>query len=159
MGSIASNYSWLHGSRHERAESYDLYQFVPFLYLPTIKRKTPVRQQLTYIQAGVWRFSYPITITFGQVLATHVCFMIWILLTRLFHQPLSWLGLENLIAPPVRKLVSPGGLLTLGACDMSLLQTLQILPLAIVFVAKLFFGNLSFAYVFPNPAASTIRSY
>ena len=98
--------------------------------------------------AGVWRFSYPITITFGQVLATHVCFMIWILLTRLLHQPLAWLGLENLIAPPVRKLVSPGTLLTLGASDMSLLQALQVLPLAIVFVAKLFFGNLSFAYVF-----------
>jgi len=71
--------------------------------------------------------------------------MIWILLTRLLHQPLAWLGLENLIAPPVRRLVSPGALMTLGVSDLGVKQTLQVLPLAIVFVAKLFFGNLSFA--------------
>jgi len=95
--------------------------------------------------AGVWRFSYPITITFAQVLATHVMLMFIANTTRVLRQPLSWAGLHDVVAPPVRRLLSPWSIITLGAFDLNFSITLRVLPLAIVLVAKLFFSNLAFA--------------
>lgn len=103
---------------------------------------------LTHVAAGVWRFSYPITITFAQVLVTHVVLMISAPLTRIvLRRPLELIGLPGLIAPPRRTASTARNVLGMGMVDISTAGLVRILPLAFVFVAKVLLSNLAFAYV------------
>ena len=120
--------------------------------------------------AGVYKFPYPLTTTLFQFAVTHVLLVLMATLTRALSRPLRCLGLSASIAPSRYNSSTPGSaslkrafhvprLLTrarhliLGGSAIAgggLLEfdwriAKQVLPLAVVYVAKVVLSNLSFA--------------
>ncbi|KAI9794599.1 MAG: hypothetical protein M1816_004486 [Peltula sp. TS41687] len=123
---------------------------------------------------GVYKFPYPLTLTLLQLLINHLLLIVAASLTRLAARPLTALGLSCTIAP-TRQSRSPhlggfrasaadkhgsswsqmlkrlgsgnAGIAGGGILEFNLKTALQVLPLAVVFFAKVLLSNLSFAYV------------
>ncbi len=115
------------------------------------------------------RFLYPLTVTFIQLLLTHLTLYALAALTRWCSRPLKRWGLSAVTAPawPLQSSGAPsrsadksnaslsrylksivagqGGIAGGGLLEFDLQTALQILPLAVIFSAKLLLSNLSFA--------------
>ncbi|KAI9810793.1 MAG: hypothetical protein M1826_003453 [Phylliscum demangeonii] len=130
---------------------------------------------------GVYKFSYPLTLTLAQVLTTHLLLLAVASLSRLAARPLTALGLSCMIAParPLRTrsaagagervrpaarnlhrhrtitarvwaglgaCVFQGGIAGGGPLELQWTTATQVLPLAVIYAAKVLLSNLSFAY-------------
>ncbi|RDW75300.1 hypothetical protein BP6252_06442 [Coleophoma cylindrospora] len=120
---------------------------------------------------GVYKFPYPLATTFLEMLLTHGLLLASAALTRIFSSFLVGAGLSGMIAPS-HKLQSQsppgfrgpgkrtgflptlarwtssnsGGIAGGGLFEFDMQVVRQVLPLAVIFVAKLILSNLSFAY-------------
>lgn len=120
---------------------------------------------------GVYKFPYPLTTTLLEMLITHGFVILSAYITRLASPWLISSGLSGMIAPsrPLQSSTSPGfrgqsrntsgwgsvskwtssfsgGIAGGGLLEFDLQVVKQVLPLAIIFVAKVTLSNLSFAY-------------
>ena len=110
--------------------------------------------------AGVYKFPYPLTTTLFQFAATHILLVLMASLTRLVSRHLRMLGLSAAIAPShpsssntakaslhVSRLGrhSLAGIAGGGLLEFDWRVARQVLPLALVYVAKVVLSNLSFA--------------
>jgi hypothetical protein len=121
--------------------------------------------------AGVYKFPYPLTTTLFQLAITHVLLVLMAGLTRLLTRPFRHLGFNAAIAPShstggsvslggglrgnyqifrlavrlKRLLLGGSGIAGGGVLEFDWRIARQVLPLAVVFVAKVVLGNLSFA--------------
>jgi len=69
-------------------------------------------------------------------------------LTRIvLRRQLEYIGLPGLIAPSARKALSADSLLSFGLVDLDTSSIIRVIPLAVIFMAKLLLSNLAFAYV------------
>lgn len=125
---------------------------------------------LTFPAAGVYKFPYPLTTTLFEFIATYLWLQLLSTLTRLFARPLTHLGLAACIAPSYPHLAPPtggyrghtkrsrifgglqrlsggaGGIAGGGWFEFDLSTAKLVLPVAVLFVAKVVLSNLSFAY-------------
>lgn len=119
---------------------------------------------------GTYRLPYPLTMTLMQLAITHVLLLVFANLTRLARTPLANLGFEGIIAPSeplttgpqgYRRAQTPttvwtrlaailgisrGGITGGGIFDLNWRTTKQVLPLAVIFFAKVVLSNISYAY-------------
>ena len=121
--------------------------------------------------AGVYKFPYPLTTTLLEMLITHFFIVLSAYITRWTSPWLITAGVGGMIAPS-RPLQSPtslgfkgqtknlgflghmarfsgsrtGGIAGGGFFEFDLAVVKQVLPLAIIFVAKVILSNISFAY-------------
>lgn len=127
--------------------------------------------KLMELIAGVYKFPYPLTTTLLEMLITHGFVILSAYITRLASPWLISSGLSGMIAPsrPLQSSTSPGfrgqsrntsgwgsvskwtssfsgGIAGGGLLEFDLQVVKQVLPLAIIFVAKVTLSNLSFAY-------------
>lgn len=126
--------------------------------------------KLMSLIAGVYKFPYPLTTTYIEMLITHGFVLLSAYITRWASPLLTNAGLSGMVAPsrPLQSSQSPGfrGQARRGAlgivsqwvsnwsggiaggglfeCDWQVAR--QVLPVAIIFVLKLLLSNLSFAY-------------
>jgi hypothetical protein len=141
------------------------------LWSAYLKENYTSHTKLMYLIAGVYKFPYPLTTTLIEMLMTHC----WILLSAYITRWVSpWLvssGLSGMIAPsrPLQSSSSPGfrgqgkntgllgtvkrwtssrsgGIAGGGFFEFDLPVVKQVLPVAIIFVAKVCLSNISFAY-------------
>ncbi|KAF3050366.1 hypothetical protein E8E11_009212 [Didymella keratinophila] len=128
---------------------------------------------------GVYKFPFPLTGTYVQLVLTHVLLIGFSSLTRGLASPLRRLGLGAVVAPAIP--VAPqggafrnastksgaarflrwlsngsGGIAGGGLFEFDYSIAKQVLPLAIVFVAKVLLSNFSFAYA-PLPVYQLAR--
>jgi hypothetical protein len=120
--------------------------------------------------SGVWKFPYPLPETWIQLILTHMLLIFFSALTRSMASPLRRMGLAGMIAPsvpvttsgnyrnPVAKTGNPaiaflrwlsngtGGIAGGGLFEFNTRTAKQVLPLSLVFSAKLALGNMSFAF-------------
>ncbi|KAK0654279.1 hypothetical protein DIS24_g5399 [Lasiodiplodia hormozganensis] len=115
---------------------------------------------------GVYKFPYPLTMTWIQLVLEHIFLIGFAGLTRLLSRPLQRLGLGAMVAPatplssgqgfrgPARQ---RGGLLRLlgggnggvaggGIFEFEWPVAKHVVPLAVVYLAKVVLSNISFAY-------------
>jgi hypothetical protein len=122
---------------------------------------------------GVYKFPFPLTGTYVQLILTHVLLVGFSSLTRGISGPLHKLGLGAAVAPAIP--VAPqggafrnapknsalfkftrwlangsGGIAGGGLFEFDLNIAKQVLPLAVVFVVKVLLSNFSFACVSPS---------
>ncbi|KAM0123706.1 hypothetical protein ACHAP3_010919 [Botrytis cinerea] len=127
--------------------------------------------KLMILLAGVYKFPWPLTTTFIELLITHGFLWLSAFLTRLASPVCVTAGLSSAVAPstPLHNSSSPGfrgegkkrGLLSTlgrlssassggiaggGLFEFDYAVARQVLPLAIIFVVKLILSNISFAY-------------
>ncbi|KAL3421752.1 hypothetical protein PVAG01_05908 [Phlyctema vagabunda] len=121
---------------------------------------------------GVYKFPYPLTTTFIEMLLTHGLLLAAASLTRLASPWLLGAGFSGMIAPsyPLQSASSPvgyrgqgkkhgflatlkkwtssssGGIAGGGLFEFDVQVARQVLPLAFIFVGKVILSNLSFAY-------------
>ncbi|KAH7057046.1 hypothetical protein B0J12DRAFT_402285 [Macrophomina phaseolina] len=114
---------------------------------------------------GVYKFPYPLTATWIQLALAHVLLIGFAGLTRVLSKPLQKLGLGAVVAPsaplscgqgfrgPAKahgllRLVSggSGGIAGGGIFEFEWPVAKHVLPLAVVFIAKVVLSNISFAY-------------
>ncbi|KAL1653820.1 hypothetical protein SLS61_003605 [Didymella pomorum] len=129
---------------------------------------------------GVYKFPFPLTGTYVQLVLTHVLLIGFSSLTRGLASPLRRLGLGAAIAPAIP--VAPqggafrnastkktgsarfltwlsngsGGIAGGGLFEFDYNTAKQVLPLAIIFVVKVLLSNFSFAYA-PLPVYQLAR--
>lgn len=118
---------------------------------------------------GVYKFPYPLTATWMQLVGTHILLFGWSSLTRGLARPLQKLGLKGLVAPSTPgsmsssgyrtgkpglwtilvNLLKPGtgGIAGGGALEFDRRNAWQALPPAVIFMGMTLLGNLSFACV------------
>lgn len=120
---------------------------------------------------GTYKFPYPLTLTFLQLLFTHLILLGFANLTRLARGPLHSLGLGALVAPaePLSKSQGPqgyrrpsgkrtlwsrvvrtvnpgtGGIAGGGLVDIDRKTVKQALPLALIFLMRVMLSNISYA--------------
>nr|POF04601.1 hypothetical protein CFP56_56082 [Quercus suber] len=118
---------------------------------------------------GTYRLPYPLTMTLLQLIITHILLLGFANLTRLARGPLVNLGLEGLVAPSEPLTTGPqgfrrtqaavtlwsslasrlgfgrGGITGSGVLDFNWRTAKKVLPLAIVFFAKVVLSNISYA--------------
>nr|POE49160.1 hypothetical protein CFP56_32310 [Quercus suber] len=118
---------------------------------------------------GTYRLPYPLTMTLLQLVITHILLLGFANLTRVARTPLINLGFGGLVAPSeplatgpqgFRRTPSPvglwsrmaslcgisrGGITGSGVLDFNWRTFKQVLPLAIVFFAKVVLSNISYA--------------
>ena len=125
--------------------------------------------KLMQLIAGVYKFPYPLTTTLLEMLITHGFVLLSAYITRLASPWLISAGLSGMIAPSHPASTSggfrgqgkstagwgsmsrwtssfSGGIAGGGLFEFDLQVVKQVLPLAIIFVAKVTLSNLSFAY-------------
>ncbi|GAB7366447.1 hypothetical protein MBLNU230_g8243t1 [Neophaeotheca triangularis] len=121
---------------------------------------------------GTYKFPYPLTLTMLQLLLTHLLLLAFASLTRLARGPLHNLGLGALVAPaePLSKTQAPqgyrrpqtsrtlssrlarrlnpgtGGIAGGGLIDLDRKTVKQVLPVALIFLARVVLSNISYAY-------------
>jgi hypothetical protein len=121
--------------------------------------------------AGVYKFPYPLAATFLEMLITHFFILLSAYITRWTSPWLVSAGVSGMIAPS-RQLQSPsspgfrgqtknmgilhhiahwsgsrtGGIAGGGLFEFDFAVAKKVLPLAIIFVAKVILSNISFAY-------------
>jgi hypothetical protein len=126
---------------------------------------------MTRILADSDRFPYPLAMTFLQLCIAHIVLLGSASLTRLLRRPLTAIGFEAMIAPSQpsprsspypsgfkanRKAPSisrllhsvthgTGGIAGGGLLEFDFHIGFDVLPLAVVYVAKVVLSNLSFA--------------
>ncbi|KAF2130367.1 hypothetical protein P153DRAFT_365975 [Dothidotthia symphoricarpi CBS 119687] len=128
---------------------------------------------------GVYKFPFPLTGTYIQLLLTHTMLITFSSLTRGLASPLRKLGLGAAVAPAIP--VAPqGGAFRGGGKQLTVLQfgrwlsngsggiaggglfefeyhvAKQVLPLAVIFLVKVLLSNFSFAYA-PLPVYQLAR--
>ncbi|KAF3044387.1 hypothetical protein E8E12_010053 [Didymella heteroderae] len=128
---------------------------------------------------GVYKFPFPLTGTYVQLVLTHVLLIGFSSLTRALASPLRRLGLGAAVAPAIP--VAPqggafrnvstksgaarflrwlsngsGGIAGGGLFEFDYTIAKQVLPLAVVFVVKVLLSNFSFAYA-PLPVYQLAR--
>ncbi|KAJ4381578.1 hypothetical protein N0V86_002942 [Didymella sp. IMI 355093] len=128
---------------------------------------------------GVYKFPFPLTGTYVQLILTHVLLVGFSSLTRGLGSPLRRLGLGAAVAPAIP--VAPqggafrnvstksgsakflrwlsngsGGIAGGGLFEFDYSIAKQVLPLAVVFVVKVLLSNFSFAYA-PLPVYQLAR--
>ncbi|KAL9078827.1 MAG: hypothetical protein Q9157_002268 [Trypethelium eluteriae] len=118
---------------------------------------------------GVYKFPYPLTTTLLQFTATHILLLLTAALTRALSRPLRSLGLSAAIAPyhhnspssssglrtafhlprlltRIRQFtLENSGIAGGGLLEFEWRTAKQVLPLAVIFVAKIVLSNISFA--------------
>ncbi|KAF2734276.1 hypothetical protein EJ04DRAFT_512638 [Polyplosphaeria fusca] len=121
------------------------------------------------IQTGTYRLPYPLVETYVQLILTHLLLVGFASLTRVLGNPLRRLGFGAAVAPAY-PVAPPGGAFRGSNKQPSILNILrwltngsggiaggglfefdkqvakQVLPLAIIFVAKVVLSNFSFSY-------------
>ncbi|RDL36972.1 Uncharacterized protein BP5553_04405 [Venustampulla echinocandica] len=127
--------------------------------------------KLMVLIAGVYKFPYPLTTTLFEMLITHFFILLSAYITRWVSPWLTSAGVSSMIAPskPLQSGVAPGfkgqqknvgllgslirwasgfsgGIAGGGLFEFDLAVVKQVLPLAVIFVAKVSLSNLSFAY-------------
>ncbi|KAF2670425.1 hypothetical protein BT63DRAFT_372583 [Microthyrium microscopicum] len=119
---------------------------------------------------GVYKFPYPLTATWIQLLFCHVFLLIWAAMSRWFAGPLRKIGLTALIAPSHPQNSQSGGARVLGFSSLNPLRLISaiskgnggiagggllefhlstaktVLPLSVIFIGKILLSNISFAY-------------
>ncbi|KAF2830313.1 hypothetical protein CC86DRAFT_342943 [Ophiobolus disseminans] len=127
---------------------------------------------------GIYKFPFPLTGTFVQLVLTHMLLIGFSSLTRALDRPLRWLGLGPAVAPsfPIvprgahrggnkkNKLLSiarwlsngSGGIAGGGLFEFDWQVAKQVLPLTTVFIVKVVLSNFSFAYA-PLPTYQLAR--
>ncbi|KAF2626171.1 hypothetical protein BU25DRAFT_102613 [Macroventuria anomochaeta] len=128
---------------------------------------------------GVYKFPFPLTGTYVQLVLTHLLLIAFSSLTRGLGSPLRRLGLGAAVAPAIP--VAPqggafrsvntkagvarflrwlsngsGGIAGGGLFEFDYSTAKQVLPLAVVFVVKVLLSNFSFAYA-PLPVYQLAR--
>jgi hypothetical protein len=136
-----------------------------------LKENYTSHTKLMEMIAGVYKFRYPLTTTFFEMLITHGFVLLSAYITRLASPWLISSGLSGMIAPshPLQSLNAPGfrgqgkntggwgsvsrwtssfsgGIAGGGLFEFDFQVVKQVLPVAIVFVVKLSLSNLSFVY-------------
>jgi hypothetical protein len=120
--------------------------------------------KLMVLIAGVYKFPYPLTMTLFEMLITHFFILLSAYITRWVGPWLTSAGVSSMISPS-RPLPSPspgfrgqqknlarwtsgfsGGIAGGGLFEFDLAVVKQVLPVAVIFVAKVSLSNLSFAY-------------
>ncbi|KAK6595902.1 hypothetical protein H4I96_10221 [Botrytis cinerea] len=142
-----------------------------FLFNTSLGWRFYVGVLLMILLAGVYKFPWPLTTTFIELLITHGFLWLSAFLTRLASPVCVTAGLSSAVAPstPLHNSSSPGfrgegkkrGLLSTlgrlssassggiaggGLFEFDYAVARQVLPLAIIFVVKLILSNISFAY-------------
>ncbi|ESZ91950.1 hypothetical protein SBOR_7659 [Sclerotinia borealis F-4128] len=127
--------------------------------------------KLMILIAGVYKFPWPMTTTFIELLMTHGFIWLSAVLTRLASPVCITAGVSSAVAPstPLQNSNSPGfrgegkkqgiystlgrlssassgGIAGGGFFEFDMAVARQVLPLAIVFVVKVILSNISFAY-------------
>ncbi|KAL5113671.1 hypothetical protein ACEQ8H_008458 [Pleosporales sp. CAS-2024a] len=128
---------------------------------------------------GIYKFPFPLTGSYIQLIITHLLLIGFSTLTRALDRPLRWLGLGPAVAPsfPVARhggayrggnknhiLLSigrwlahgSGGIAGGGLFEFDMHTARQVLPLSLVFIAKVLLSNFSFAYA-PLPTYQLAR--
>ena len=119
----------------------------------------------------MYRFPYPLTMTFIQLCIAHVILLGSASLTRLLRRPLTAIGFEGMVAPsqpsprstpypsgfrantkaPLMSRIiyrvthGNGGIAGGGWLELDFQVGFDVLPLAVVYIAKVVLSNLSFA--------------
>ena len=122
---------------------------------------------------GTYKFPYPVTMTLGQLLMTHVLVLGFASLTRGLEYPFNLLGVGAVVAPshaytkgnhPSRYrgghrsksvlrniqdwlIHGSGGIAGGGLFEFQTKTAMHVLPVAVVYTAKVLLSNLSYAYV------------
>ncbi|PQE30292.1 gdp-fucose transporter protein [Rutstroemia sp. NJR-2017a WRK4] len=136
-----------------------------------LKENYTSHTKLLHLIAGVYKFPYPLTTTFFELLITH--FYVWLsaFLTRLASPLCVSAGVSSMVAPstPLQTSNAPGfrgdskkpGMLSAfgrvasagsggiaggGVFEFDKSVARAVFPLAVIFVVKLILSNLSFAY-------------
>jgi hypothetical protein len=127
---------------------------------------------------GVYKFPFPLTGTYVQLILTHILLVGFSSLTRAISGPLHKLGLGAAVAPAMsvapqggafrspprnsalarftRRLTNgSGGIAGGGLFEFDSNTAKQVLPLAVVFVVKVLLSNFSFACVSPASPIGT----
>ncbi|KAH8700066.1 hypothetical protein GQ44DRAFT_778927 [Phaeosphaeriaceae sp. PMI808] len=131
------------------------------------------------ILTGIYKFPFPLAGTYLQLLITHLLLVAFSSLTRALDRPLRWLGFGAAVAPAfpltpqagayrggnkkhilrsIRQWLShgSGGIAGGGLFEFDWRVAKPVLPLAVVFVAKVLLSNFSFAYA-PLPTYQLAR--
>jgi hypothetical protein len=129
-----------------------------------LKENYTAHIKLMAVIAGVYKFRYPLTTTLFEMLITHCFVLLSAYITRWTSPWLTTAGLSGMIAPsgalssssspgfrgqgPTRKWTanSWSGIAGGGFFEFEWPVARQVLPVAIVFVAKVALSNLSLAY-------------
>lgn len=127
---------------------------------------------------GTYKFPYPLTMTLIQLAITHVLLLASASLTRGLEKPLHMIGLAHVVAPSqaysrgnratryqggsrhksvwaniMRWLThGSGGISGGGLFEWQWQSARHVLPVAIIFMAKVVLSNLSYAYAQPSPS-------
>ncbi|OJD30303.1 myo-inositol 2-dehydrogenase protein [Diplodia corticola] len=109
---------------------------------------------------GVYKFPYPLTMTWIQLVLEHILLIGFAGLTRLLSRPLQSLGLGSVVAPATplsggqgfrasakqHGRGGSGGIAGGGILEFEWPVAKHVLPLAVVYMAKVVLSNISFAY-------------
>ncbi|GAB7349254.1 hypothetical protein MBLNU459_g8409t2 [Dothideomycetes sp. NU459] len=105
-------------------------------------------------RTGTYKFPYPMTMTFLQLAITHVLLLALASLTRRLTRFLSNIGLGAIVAPsqahakgnrPTSLTYSSGGIAGGGLLEFQRATAMHLLPVALVFTAKVTLSNISCA--------------
>jgi len=118
--------------------------------------------------AGVYKFPYPVTVTWAQFVGTHFWLLVSASLTRALAAPLRGLGLGVLVAPARTPNIRPpphyrigrlsfnsklasifltpsGGIAGGGLLEFDPKIAWAVLPLAVIYTGKVALSNVSYA--------------
>jgi hypothetical protein len=135
-----------------------------------LKENYTSNTKLMQLIAGVYKFPYPLTTTYIEMLLTHCWVLLSAYITRWVNPWLTNAGLSGMVAPsrPLQSNQSPGfrgqgkkgllgtvsywmsncsgGIAGGGLFEFDWPVVKQVLPLAVIYILKLILSNLSFAY-------------